>query len=67
SLAILGGIDKRPLAQGKKEIEKEVFCKVPWLLKQGGYVPTIDHHVPPDVPFENFAFYRRLVEDLVVA
>ena len=64
-LAIIGGIDKRPLAQGKTEIEREVLSKVPRLLEQGGYVPAIDHHVPPDVPFENFVFYRRLVEELV--
>jgi len=32
---------------------------------QGGYVPLVDHHAPPDVPFENFAFYRRLTEEVV--
>ena len=65
NLAILGGIDKRPLAQGKKEIEKEVMSNVPYLLEQGGYVPNLDHYVPPNVSFENFTFYRKLIQDLV--
>ena len=64
-LVIWGGIDKRALARGKKEIEKEVMSKVPYLLEQGGYVPLVDHGVPPDVSFDNFRFYRRLIEELV--
>ena len=25
-----------------------------------GYIPTIDHTVPPDVPYENFRYYLEL-------
>jgi len=63
-LIIMGGIDKRALSRGKKEIKKEVMEKVPGLIKQGGYVPNIDHGIPPDVPFENFAYYRELVQKI---
>ena len=48
----------------KKSIEKEVLSKVPWLLEQGGYMPSIDHSVPPDVPFENFLFYWNLIKQI---
>jgi len=61
SLMIYGGIDKRALAAGKDETEIEVLSKVPWLLTQGGYIPWVDHLVPPDVPFVNFCYYQELI------
>jgi len=54
---LLGNIDKRVLAKGKKEIKEEVRRKVPFLLSQGGYLPSVDHSVPPDVPYKNFLYY----------
>ncbi|MCS7181412.1 MAG: hypothetical protein NZ891_08720 [bacterium] len=38
--------------------------KVPFLLKEGGYFPFVDHTVPPDVPLENFKYYLELVEEI---
>jgi len=63
-LAIIGNIDKRALAKGKKEIEEEVMSKVPQLFASGGYIPFVDHCVPPDAPFENFCYYMDLIEQL---
>ena len=55
--AILGGnIDKRVLLKGKEQIREEVMLKVPYLLETGGYFPSVDHFVPPDVPFENYVY-----------
>ena len=66
-LIIQGTIDKRALAKGKEEIDREVLSKVPWLCLQGGYFPQVDHLVPPDVSLENYTYYsqllRRVVED----
>ncbi len=59
-LALMGGIDKRELAKGRKEIEAEVRRRILPLLDSGGYIPTVDHTVPPDVPFENFMYYLEL-------
>ena len=59
-MAFAGGIDKRVLQQGKKEIEKELYSKIPVLIESGGYIPTIDHSVPPDTPLENFIYYLEL-------
>jgi len=64
-LAIMGGIDKRALACGRKEIEREVFDKVPDMLRSGGYIPSLDHCVPPDVSFANFKFFLRLLRKKV--
>jgi uroporphyrinogen decarboxylase len=55
-LLMTGGIDKRVLAQDRKAIDEELEAKVP-LVEQGGYIPHIDHAIPHDVPYENFAYY----------
>ena len=61
-ILLIGGIDKRVLAQDKKAIEKEVMGKVPFLVSQGGYIPSLDHTVPPDVSFENYMYYLQLIK-----
>jgi len=70
-LLMSGGINKRALAQDKKAIEAELMGKLPYLLSQGGYIPHIDHGVPPDVPLKNFIYYlklkRRIIEGKIGA
>ena len=63
-LFMQGGIDKRELLMGKEEVWDEVMSKVPVLLEGGGYVPGIDHAVPPDVPLRNFLYYTELIREL---
>ena len=60
-LLLIGNIDKTALAKGKKAIEKEVNSKVPQLIREGGYIPCVDHLVPPDVSFENYTYYISLL------
>jgi len=64
-LQITGGIDKRVLAKDKSSIDRELEGKIPYMLKHGGYIPHIDHNIPPDVPFENFIYYRKRLEELI--
>ncbi len=61
---LLGGIDKRELAKGKKEIYREVMSKVPAMIEKGGYIPHVDHAVPFDVPVRNYAYYRRIMAEV---
>ena len=65
-LLMIGGIDKCALMHGKKEIEDEVYSKVPQLIKIGGYIPLVDHRVPPDVPLENYQYYLELIRKVAV-
>ena len=64
-LALSGGIDKRVLARGKKDIDYEVKRILDYMLPRGGYIPTVDHSVPPDVSFENFMYYVELKNSLL--
>ncbi len=57
-IRFMGGIDKRALAAGREAIDGE-FARLKPLLDQGGYIPDTDHAVPPDVPWENFCYYRE--------
>ena len=63
-LILMGNIDKRALGKTKKEVEEEVMKKVPYLIEKGGYMPMVDHQVPPDVPLENFQYYLDLVKKI---
>jgi hypothetical protein len=63
-LRLVGGIDLDALRFGKKSIYREVMGKVPRLLESGGYVPLADGRVRPDVPLEDYLYYRRLLEEI---
>ena len=55
-LALMGGIDKRTLIAGGREMRNEIDRVKP-LVEEGGYVPELDHSVPPDVSWTNFCDY----------
>ncbi|PIP16517.1 MAG: hypothetical protein COX46_01785 [bacterium (Candidatus Ratteibacteria) CG23_combo_of_CG06-09_8_20_14_all_48_7] len=64
NMAYRGGIDKRAIAKGGKVLEDEVMRVAPSLLKDGGYIPSCDHGVPPDISWQNFIEYSRLLARL---
>jgi hypothetical protein len=55
-LAMMGGIDKRALVPGGDVMRREVDRVMP-LVEDGGYIPELDHSVPPDVSWPNFCGY----------
>jgi uroporphyrinogen decarboxylase len=62
-LIMLGGLDKRVLARTTRDIDAMVERIVPPLRARGGYIPTIDHGTPEEVPYANYVhFRRRMVE-----
>jgi len=63
-MAFTGGIDKRALAAGGETMRTEVLRVVPPLLRDGGFIPGCDHGVPPDISWENFVEYGRLLAQL---
>jgi len=56
-LALIGGMDKRALAKDEEAIEAEVNSKLPMLLEEGGYLPSLDHTAPPDISLKNFRYF----------
>ena len=63
-MAFRGGIDKRKLAAGGSEMRAELLRVVPPLLREGGYIPSCDHGVPPDISWPNFLAYAELLAQL---
>ncbi len=55
---LMGGVNKRALAKDKQAIRAEVDRLLP-LVKQGGYIPHVDHRCPPDVSYENYLYYLQ--------
>jgi hypothetical protein len=58
-LIMSGGIDKRILAQDADAIDRYLESILPVMRRRGGYIPTCDHGVPPEVTWENYLHYRR--------
>jgi uroporphyrinogen decarboxylase len=63
SFGILGGIDKSALSQ-KSSIDRELE-KVPGMIARGGYIPYVDHGIPPGVSWENFKYYRERLNGII--
>ena len=64
ALRLWGGVDKRILAQGPEAIDAHLQALVP-LIEDGGYIPTVDHTVPPDISWPNFQHYLATKEKLL--
>ena len=54
--ALIGGLDKRAIASGPDGVDSELRRIQP-LLKEGAYIPMLDHFVPPDVPYQTYLYY----------
>ena len=63
-LALFGGIDKRILARSTAEIDRELGRILPAMRARGGFIPTIDHGVPIEVPYRNYLHYRQRCREL---
>ena len=63
-LRLWGGVDKRILAQGPEAIRAHLREFIP-LIEEGGFIPTVDHTVPPDVSWESFQHYMDLKRRLL--
>ncbi len=65
NLALVGGIDKFQLSLGREAIDKELERLCP-VLETGGFIPALDHRVPPNVSLDNYKYYlerkQRLLE-----
>ena len=63
-LALMGGIPKSEIVKGKERID-QILKPVAEVLKTGGYIPFGDHFIPPDVPWEQFKYYRTTLNALI--
>lgn len=58
---LMGNISLWSLRRGPEAIDEELRKKLPYLLPGGGYIVSTDHHIPPDVPYENYKHYLNRI------
>ena len=63
-LRLKGGIAKVPIVEGGGAIDRELERIKP-LMEQGGYIPHLDHLVPPDIPYKNYCEYLEKKRKLI--
>jgi hypothetical protein len=64
TLKFIGGYNKLVLAEGKEAIDKE-FERIMPVIKQGGYLVSLDHQAPPDTPLENYKYYIERLKEVM--
>jgi uroporphyrinogen decarboxylase len=64
SLRLWGGVDKRLLSRGRDVVAEHLREFIP-LIEEGGFIPTVDHTVPPDVSYDDFCIYMELKRALL--
>jgi uroporphyrinogen decarboxylase len=62
--ALMGGMDKRVIASGEEGVDTEIERIQP-VLREGAYIPFLDHFVPPDVSYETYLYYVERRRDLL--
>lgn len=64
SLRLWGGVDKRVLSQGPEAMRAHLRELLP-LIEEGGFIPTVDHTVPPEVSWDDFRRYMDAKDALL--
>ena len=58
----LGHYDKMVMSKGEQAMRAEFERLLP-VMRQGGFVPSVDHQTPPGVSLENYQIYLRLLRE----
>lgn len=64
SVSMTGGVDKREIAKGRAAIDAELARLRP-VVESGGFIPCIDHAIPPDVSWDDFQYYLEKKAELL--
>lgn len=59
-----GGIQKKALIEGPAAIDAELKRVLP-AVRQGGYIPHLDHSCPANVPMENYRYYVKRKHEIL--
>lgn len=61
-VAIIGNIDHKVLAWSKRDIRDEVSRKM-LFFEEGGYIPAPDGAILPEVSWNNFTYFIKILKD----
>jgi uroporphyrinogen-III decarboxylase len=57
---MIGGFDKMTMTRGSDAMRAE-FERLLATMRQGGYVPSVDHQTPPGVSLDQYRSYLALL------
>jgi len=58
----IGAFDKMVMHKGEGAMRAEFERLLP-VMRQGGYIPSVDHQTPPGVALDDYRLYVRLLEE----
>jgi hypothetical protein len=58
----IGAYDKMIMNQGEDALRAEFERLLP-VMRQGGFIPSVDHQTPPSVSLEEYGSYMRLLRE----
>lgn len=58
----IGHFDKMVMPYGEEAMRKEFERLLP-VMRQGGFIPSVDHQTPPGVSLENYRIYLKLLKE----
>lgn len=61
-IRLIGGYDKMVMSKGEEAMRAE-FERILPVMKQGGYIPSVDHQTPPEVSLKNYQIYLGLLRE----
>jgi uroporphyrinogen decarboxylase len=62
-LKLIGGIDLDALRAEKGDIQCAMEEIAP-LIAKGGYIPLADGRIRSDIPYDNYVYYRKLLQEM---
>lgn len=63
-LLFVGGVCKHKLAAGPRAIEEELKRILP-VVREGGFIPHVDHRVPANVRLSDYMYYLKLKREML--
>jgi hypothetical protein len=61
-LAMIGAFDKTVMHLGEERVRQEFERLLP-VMRQGGFIPSVDHQTPPAVSIDDYQQYARLLKE----
>ena len=59
---MIGGFDKTVMHKGEQAVRAEFERLLP-VMRGGGFIPSVDHQTPPEVPLEAYRAYARILRE----
>lgn len=64
-LNMIGAYDKTIMHLGEDRIRQEFERLLP-VMRQGGFIPSVDHQTPPEVSLEDYRTYLRVLKEYCI-